>query len=117
MDCQAVAAARRPIYAIISEHALEEFTDGPRGASKYPMNVAASQRALEGATPLFAFPPHIRRVIYAMYAIDNLSMPLRKTIKTRDHFPTDEPRSNCYGWRYRICWLNPRGQTSTRKTP
>jgi len=63
------------------------------------MIVAAWQWAREDATPLFAFPPDIRRVIYAMYAIDNLSMPLRKTIKAREHFPTDEPRSNCYGWR------------------
>lgn len=112
-----MAAARRPIYAATSEQALEGFTDGTRGASKYPMIVAAWQRAREDATPLFAFPPDIRRVIYAMNAIENLNMPLRKTIKTRDHFPTDEPRSNCYGWRYGICWLNPRGQTSTRKTP
>lgn len=87
-----MAAARRPIYAATSEQALEGFTDGTRGASKYPMIVAAWQRAREDATPLFAFPPDIRRVIYAMNAIENLNMPLRKTIKTRDHFPTDEPR-------------------------
>ena len=40
--------------------------------------------------PFFAFPPEIRRVIYTTNAIESLHMQLRKIIKTRGHFPSDE---------------------------
>ena len=36
------------------------------------------------------FPPDIRRVIYTTNAIESMNMQLRKIIKTRGHFPTDE---------------------------
>lgn len=92
-DRKAVAAALRPIYAAASaqaaEQALQAFADGPWGA-KYPMIVAAWQRAWENVTPFFVFPPDIRRVIYTTNAIESLNMQLRKIIKTRGHFPTDE---------------------------
>ncbi|WP_141218112.1 IS256 family transposase [Bordetella genomosp. 2] len=92
-DRKAVAAALRPIYAAASaqaaEQALQAFADGPWGA-KYPMIVAAWQRAWENVTPSFVFPPDIRRVIYTTNAIESLNMQLRKIIKTRGHFPTDE---------------------------
>jgi transposase-like protein len=40
--------------------------------------------------PFFAFPPEVRRVIYTTNAIESLHMRLRKIIKTRGHFPSDE---------------------------
>jgi hypothetical protein len=40
--------------------------------------------------PFFAFPPAIRRVLYTTNAIESLHMQLRKIIKTRGHFPSDE---------------------------
>lgn len=92
-DRKAVAAALRPIYAAASaqaaEQALQAFADGPWGI-KYPTIVAAWQRAWENVTPFFVFPPDIRRVIYTTNAIESLNMQLRKIIKTRGHFPTDE---------------------------
>ncbi|WP_183013799.1 MULTISPECIES: IS256 family transposase [Burkholderiales] len=92
-DRKAVAAALRPIYAAASaqaaEQALQGFADGPWG-TKYPTIVAAWQRAWENVTPFFVFPPDIRRVIYTTNAIESLNMQLRKIIKTRGHFPTDE---------------------------
>jgi transposase-like protein len=47
-------------------------------------------RAWEHVTPFFVFPPDIRRVIYTTNAIESLHMQLRKIIKTRGHFPSDE---------------------------
>ena len=92
-DRKAVAAALRPIYAAASEQAAEQalqaFAEGPWG-TKYPTIVAAWQRAWENVTPFFVFPPDIRRVIYTTNAIESLNMQLRKIIKTRGHFPTDE---------------------------
>jgi hypothetical protein len=40
--------------------------------------------------PFFAFPAHIRRVIYTTNAIESVNARLRKIIKTRGHFPSDD---------------------------
>ena len=40
--------------------------------------------------PVFAYPPDIRRWLYTTNAIESLHMQLRKIIKSRGHFPTDE---------------------------
>ena len=41
-------------------------------------------------TPFFAFPPDIRRVIYTTNAIESLNSTLRKIIKNRRVFPSEE---------------------------
>jgi len=92
-DRKLVAQALRPIYTAVSEEAalaaLQAFAAGPWGA-KYPSIAQSWQRAWEHVTPFFAFPPEIRRVIYTTNAIESLNMQMRKIIKTRGHFPTDE---------------------------
>lgn len=40
--------------------------------------------------PFFAFPPDVRRLIYTTNAIESVHARLRRIIKTRDHFPSDE---------------------------
>jgi putative transposase len=40
-------------------------------------------------TPLFAFPPAIRKMIYTTNAVESLNRSLRKIIETRGSFPTD----------------------------
>jgi putative transposase len=40
--------------------------------------------------PVFQYPPEIRRRLYTKNAIESLHMQVRKIIKTRGHFPTDE---------------------------
>ncbi len=40
--------------------------------------------------PFFDYPPEIRKVIYTTNAIESINMSLRKVIKTRSSFPTDE---------------------------
>jgi len=41
-------------------------------------------------TPFFDYPPEIRKVIYTTNAIESINMSLRKVIKNRSSFPTDE---------------------------
>lgn len=88
-----MAAALRPIYCAPSAEAawqaLEDFAQGPWG-EKYPTVVQSWRRAWENVIPFFAFPPDVRRVIYTTNAIESLHMQLRKIIKTRGHFPSDE---------------------------
>jgi putative transposase len=107
-DRKAVAAALRPIYTAVSEQAagaaLEVFEQGPWGA-KHPMIAAAWRRAWERVTPFFAFPPDIRRIIYTTNAIESLHMRLRKAIKTRGHFPSDEAAT-------KLLWLALRNITA-----
>jgi putative transposase len=92
-DRKAVAAALRPIYTALNDEvaalALDEFAASPWG-QRYPTIVAAWRRVWTRVIPFFAFPPDIRRILYTTNAIESLHMQLRKIIKTRGHFPSDE---------------------------
>ena len=100
-DRKALAAALRPIYAAPSAEAalaaLDAFEDGEWGR-KFPTVVSAWRRAWDRVIPFFAFPPEIRRVIYTTNAIESVNARLRKIIKTRGHFPTDDAAS-------KLIWL------------
>jgi putative transposase len=92
-DRKALAAALRPIYAAATaeaaEAALDAFEAGEWGR-KFPTVVTAWRRAWDRVIPFFAFPPAVRRVIYTTNAIESVNAGVRKIIKTRGHFPTDE---------------------------
>jgi putative transposase len=57
---------------------------------RYPAIGQAWRRAWQHVVPLFAFPPAIRKMIYTTNAVESLNRSLRKIIKTRGSFPTDE---------------------------
>ena len=107
-DRKALAAAIRPIYAAASaeaaQAALDAFADGEWGR-KFPTVVAAWRRVWAQVIPFFAFPPEIRRVIYTTNAIESVNARLRKIIKTRGHFPTDDAAS-------KLIWLALRNITA-----
>ena len=44
----------------------------------------------EHVIPFLAFPSDLRRVVYTTNTIEALHRQIRKTIKTRGHFPTEE---------------------------
>lgn len=92
-DRKKLAAALRPIYAAptveAAEAALDAFEAGEWGR-KFPTVVAAWRRAWDRVIPFFAFPPAVRRVIYTTNAIESVNAGVRKIIKTRGHFQTDE---------------------------
>jgi putative transposase len=92
-DRKTLASALRPIYTAASSdaalHELEKFEESELG-KRYPAAAKCWRSAWEHVTPFFAFTPHIRRVIYTTNAIESLNMQLRKIIKNRGHFPSDE---------------------------
>lgn len=92
-DRKTFSAALKPVYtapdADAAETALLELADSPLGR-KYPAAVAVWQRAWERFTPFLAFPPEVRRVIYTTNSIESLNYQLRKIIKNRGHFPSDD---------------------------
>jgi transposase-like protein len=107
-DRKALAAALRPIYAAptveAAEAALDAFEAGEWGR-KFPTVVTAWRRAWERVIPFFAFPPAVRRVIYTTNAIESVNAGVRKIIKTRGHFPTDEAAT-------KLIWLALRNITA-----
>ncbi|MHA0284883.1 IS256 family transposase [Mycobacterium sp. C3-094] len=88
-----VAAALKPIYqAPDAETALVELDDFAKSelGQQNPHTVAAFRNAWERFVPFLAFPPMLRRVIYTTNSIESLNYQLRKIIKNRGHFPSDE---------------------------
>ena len=92
-DRKAVAAALRPIYtAPTVDAALTElvtFGDSKWG-KKYPATFRTWESAWERFIPFLEFAPEVRRIIYTTNSIESLNYQLRKIIKNRGHFPTDE---------------------------
>ena len=107
-DRKMLAAALRPIYAAASAEAalaaLDAFEAGEWGR-KFPTVASAWRRAWDQVIPFFTFPPEIRRVIYTTNAIESVNARVRKIIKTRGHFPTDDAAN-------KLIWLALRNITA-----
>lgn len=107
-DRKELAGAIKPIYtaatAEMAQAELEAFAQSPWGR-KFPTVTAAWTRAWDKVIPFFAFPANIRRVIYTTNAIESVNAQLRKIIKTRGHFPSDDAAT-------KLLWLALRNITS-----
>ncbi len=105
---KALAAAIKPVYTAASAEAaeaeLDAFEQGVWG-QKFPTVVSAWRRAWDRVIPFFAFPPAVRRVIYTTNAIESVNARLRKIIKTRGHFPSDDAAN-------KLIWLALRNITA-----
>jgi putative transposase len=92
-DRKKVAAALRPIYTAPTVEAAEleltAFANSDLGR-RYPAAVATWQNSWERFIPFLAFPPELRKIIYTTNAIESLNYQLRKIIKNRGHFPSDD---------------------------
>ena len=95
-DRKAVANALKEIYratdAKAAEEALTAFEEGPWG-QKLPAIGQSWRRAWQEVIPFFAFPGDVRRIIYTTNAIEALNSKLRRAVRTRGHFPSDEAAS------------------------
>lgn len=92
-DRKRVAAALRPIYTAPTVEAAETellaFAESEL-SRRYPAAVATWDNAWERFIPFLAFAPELRKIIYTTNAIESLNYQLRKIIKNRGHFPTDD---------------------------
>lgn len=84
-DLKAIYRAENAEAALDRLAAFEAKWDG-----RYPAIGQAWRRAWEHVIPFFAFPPDIRKMIYTTNAVESLNRSLRKIIKTRGSFPSDE---------------------------
>jgi putative transposase len=110
-DRKAVAAKLRDVYsaetAEAAREALEAFDD--EWGKQYPSIAQAWRRAWEEVIPFFAFSPEIRRVIYTTNAIESLNRVIRKSIKTRGSFPSEDAAE-------KLIYLAIRGHEKTART-
>ena len=82
----------RLIYTAVdadaAQAALEAFDD--KWGQRFPVITQAWLNAWEHVTPFMAFPPDVRRVIYSTNSIEALNRQLRKAIKTKGSFPSED---------------------------
>lgn len=93
---QPVARELKRIYnaesAEVAAQRLEEFAESALG-KKLPAIAQSRRRVWEQVISFFAYPAPIRKIIYTTNAIASLHMQLRKVLKNRGHFPSDEAAS------------------------
>ena len=89
---KAVAQDLKSIYraatAQQAQQRLDEFE--AKWNAKYATIGKMWRRHWAGISPLFAYPEEIRRSIYTTNVVESLHMTLRKVIKTRASFPSEE---------------------------
>jgi len=91
-DYKAVTADLKRIYQSATEEdallALEQFSE--RWDDKYPQISRSWKTHWHNLNTLFNYPPEIRKAIYTTNAIESLNSVIRKSIKKRKLFPTDD---------------------------
>ncbi len=91
-DRKGVATDLRRIYSAATADQAADELDAlkDKWAGKYASIAPAWRRAWQEVIPFFAFDPAIRKIIYTTNAIESLNRVIRKSIKTRGSFPTDQ---------------------------
>jgi putative transposase len=108
-----VALALKPIYqaeaATVARGRLEDFDRGPWG-QKYPAIAQSWRRNWEQVIPFFAFAPELRKILYTTNAIESLNAQVRKAVRVRGHFPSEEAAT-------KLIWLVLRNVQARWKNP
>ena len=91
-DYKAVTADLKRIYQSVTEEeallALDQFAQ--RWDEKYPQISRSWRNHWNNLNTLFNYPEDIRKAIYTTNAIESLNSVIRKAIKKRKLFPTDD---------------------------
>ena len=91
-DKRAVAADLKKIYTAPDQDAaadeLARFAD--KWDHRYPTISRSWLEHWEQIIPFLAFPPDVRRAVYTTNTIEALNRQVRKIIKTRGQFPTED---------------------------
>ena len=93
----ALAKALRPVYTAPTEAAALdrfcEFTEVWGG--RYPAIVRLWENAWAEFVPFLNFDPEIRRVVCSTNAIESVNARIRRAVKARGHFPTEQAALKC----------------------
>ena len=77
---------------------------------RYPAVAQVWRNAWPQVVPFFRFPPEVRKLIYTTNSIEGLNRAIRKVIKTRTLFPTEDAAK-------KLIFLAIRNHTATWKRP
>jgi putative transposase len=110
-DRRAIALGLKAVYRAVDAEAaalaLNDFEESPLG-QKYPAITASWRRSWSEVIPFFAFPQDVRRMIYTTNAIESLNSIVRRSVRTRGHFPSEEAAM-------KLIWLQLREVTKNWK--
>jgi len=91
-DRKKVAADLKPVYRAVNaeaaEAALETFDE--QWGERYPMIAESWRDRWDYIIPFLALPADLRKAVYTTNSIENLNRQIRKSIKTRGHFPDEQ---------------------------
>ena len=88
-----LAVALKGIYRAVDAKAAEEALtafEASEWGQRYPAIGQSWRRAWSEVIPFFAFPEEVRRIVYTTNAIEALNAQLRRAVRARGHFPSDE---------------------------
>jgi putative transposase len=91
-DRRPIVAALKPIYSAENEAgaraALDAFDE--RFGAKHPAITKLWRSRWSEVVPFLEYPREIRRLLYTTNAIESLNAQLRKVLKPKGHFPSDD---------------------------
>jgi putative transposase len=104
----------RTVYTAATEQAAREHFDEFVGkwGERYPAIVRLWENAWAEFVPFLAYNPEIRKVIYSTNAIESVHARLRRSVRARGHFPTEQAAMK---WLYlAVRSLDPTGRGQQR---
>jgi putative transposase len=96
-DWTAISRDLKPIYTAPTEAAaLDRFAEFcGRWEARYPAIVRLWENAWAELVPFLSFQPEVREVIYTTNAIESVQARIRRAVKARGHFPTEQAALKC----------------------
>ena len=106
----------RSVYTAATEQAARERFDEFAGkwGERYPAIIRLWENAWAEFVPFLAYSPEIRKVLYSTNAIESVHARLRRSVRARGHFPTEQAALKCFYLAVRS--LDPTGRGQQRWT-
>ncbi len=115
-DWGKIAKALRPVCtAPTEEAAMERFLEfSEEWGAKYPAIVRLWERAWAEFVPFLQFDVEIRKIVCTTNAIESVNARIRKAVRARGHFPTEQDALKCVY--LAVMSLDPTGNGTKRWT-
>ncbi|MEV0785809.1 IS256 family transposase [Streptomyces sp. NPDC050423] len=115
-DWEKIARALKPVYTAPTEDAaLERFLEFSEAwGKKYPAIVRLWERAWAEFVPFLQFDVEIRKIVCTTNAIESVNARIRKAVRSRGHFPTEQAALKCVY--LAVMSLDPKGTGRKRWT-
>ena len=96
-DWEQLAKALRPVYTAPTEDAaLERFVEFTEAwGHKYPAIVRLWESSWAEFVPFLQFDVEIRKIVCTTNAIESINARIRKAVRARGHFPTEQAALKC----------------------